>query len=241
MKNLFKLGFLSLLLAVFVVSCKETETIPEVLKLYSLTEKVGNYGYVELLEANTKWIFSIPLDKKSPLNDPDGAFHAASLQPLPDVMILMGTQEGKSNRTITIPSGKYVYLPLVFSSYWHYANDKCDPTFQPAAGQTLEAFLLGLTKDAMDDSKKMTAKLDGVEIVPDLTKYRVKTKAFTMLIANDFNTPACDYSKQNATVASEGFALLMKIPKGKHTLTYNTQFDSDPVPHQADTWNLIVE
>ena len=228
------------LLILMSISCKQNDPAPEVLQILSLTDKVGNYGYAELAQESSKWGLLPPLEK-SPFEDADGSLHKASLQPVPNVMILWGTGAGNSSRNITIPSRQYVFLPLIAYTNWYYTNDKCNPTYQPAAGQTAEAFLLGGAKEFIDVIKNMTAKLDGVEIVPDLTKYRAKTKLFTMLIGKGFDDPNCDYSKQNASVAVDGYYLLLKIPKGKHTLTYNAIVPSDPTPHPADTWNLTVE
>jgi hypothetical protein len=237
-KQSITLVFCFIILAM-VVSCKKTETEPDVLKVLTLTEKIGNYGYEELAVATSKWIYSMPLDKKSPLNDPDGTFHATALQPIPAITVLMGTADGNSSRNMSIPSGNYVFLPIIFANYWHYENDKCDPTFQPAQGQTLEAFLLENAAASIGEVTSMTAQLDGKEIVADLKKYQIKTKSFSSLIAADFNNPNCDYSKQNATMVADGYFLLLKLPKGKHTITYNSVIPN--VVHPPDTWNLTVE
>ena len=241
MKKQIVLSAVCLLLAVFIPSsCKKDEAVPEVLKVLSLTEKAGNYGYPELSQEVAKWIFALPI-AKGPLTDPDGSHHASGVQPLSNIVILLGTTDGKSSRNITIPSDKYVFLPMIFSTNWYYEKDDCNPDYKPATGQTAEAFLETDIVAEIDGVKNMTAKLDGVELATDWTKYRVKSKSFTFAPDKEFLDTNCDYSKQKAIAITDGYYLLLKIPKGKHTLTYNANAPSEPTPHQPDTWNLTVE
>jgi hypothetical protein len=232
--------FTLLLLPVLYSSCQQDHLVPDGLQVVSLTDQIDGKGYNELTQEISKWTLEKPIDK-SPANDPDGALHDASLQPLSGVMLLEGNFGGESTRSLTIPAGRYVFVPVFLTTTWYYENDKCDPTFQPGLGQSLEEFLLSLTVDIMDGATNMSMKLDGKEIVADLKQYRVKTKAFSFMPDKDFNNPNCDYSQQKATGVSDGYALFLKLPKGKHTLTYQGDIPGTDPFHEEIAWNLTVE
>jgi hypothetical protein len=237
---IFNSLIICLLTTVFFSCKKENEAAPETVKVYSVTEKVNNLGYADLMEIGDKWLFTAK-EGENPAEDPDGKFSEAAYQPNPNVTILAPNFGGISNRTLTIPASKPVYVPILGITGWYFANDPCDPTYGPAPGQSIEAFFGQEIEAYMADMKSVTATLDGKDIVPDLTKYLVYSKAYQLEILEIFQDPNCDNSGKKANAMSGGYSLLMKIPKGKHVLNYKGVFKDEPDFEAEVTWNLTVE
>jgi hypothetical protein len=244
MKKLLFSSFLSLLAACVMFSCKK-EVEPDTLKIFSLTEKVGNYGYKELEEASIKWFFGFPTDPTNPLLDETGAHSIAAKQPVSGFTILPSNFGGKTTRTLTIPASNYVYLTPLASLVWYYENDACDPDWKPAAGQSLKDFLVQELAKFSDTSKGLVSiKLDGTELVTDKNLLRVKSDVMEVIIHKDFNNPQCDYTGKKAKVVSEGYGMLLKITKGKHILVMKGTIPADKpedIFEAEVTWNLTVE
>lgn len=241
-KTLIK-SFLSLLCVSIIISCKKDETEPDILKVYELTETVNGLGYPELDEISSKWLVGTPPDK-SAANDEDGKLSGNTFQPNANVTILAFNFGGKSNRTLTIPASKPVYVPILGYTFWYFDKDPCDPTYGPAANQTIEAFLRPQVDELFKAPHTVSAKLNGQDLVPDLKKYLAKSKAFDFTVPDEYQDPACNNSGKKAHALSHTYALLLKLPKGKHTLVYKGAFpDPDPkLNFETEvTWDLIVE
>lgn len=244
MKRLLFSSLLSLLAAWGMFSCKQ-EVEPDTLKIFSLTEKVGNYGHKELEEASIKWFFGFPTDATNPLLDETGAQSVATKQPVSGFTILPSNFGGKTTRTLTISSSNHVYLTPLASLVWYYENDACDPDWKPATGQSLKDFLTQELAKFWDTSKGLVSiKLDGTELVTDKNQFRVKSDVIEVTIHKDFNNPQCDYTGKKAKAVSDGYGMLLKIPKGKHTLVMKGTIPADKsedVFEAEVTWNLTVE
>ena len=245
MKKLIQLSILCLLITAVLISCKKSDPEPDVLKILGLTEKVGNVGYKELSEAKAKLFLTMANDNKNPFNDEKGDLSQTAKQPLAGFTILPSNLGGKSTRTLTIPASNYVFLSPLGATIWYYENDKCDPDWKPKTGQTLKDFLYQELATFVNHEKATASVvLDGVELMPDKTKFRRKSDVFDLVIHPDYNNPACDYSKQTAKTISDSFEILLKLPKGKHVLVMKGIFpDPDPanVFEAIVTWNLTVE
>ncbi len=244
MKKLLINSLLCFLLVAFIsISCKKDETDPDVLKVYELTETVNGLGYSDLEEISSKWLIGSSPDK-SAANDEDGKLSGSGFQPNTNVTILAFNFGGKSKRTLTIPSSKPVYVPILGYTYWYFDKDPCDPTYGPAANQTVEAFLRPQIDELFKVTHTVTAKLDGQDIVPDLKKYLAKSKAFDFTVPDEYQDPACNNKGKKAHALSHSYALLLKLPKGKHTLVYSGAFpNADPSQNFETevTWTLTVE
>ena len=242
MKKLTILSTLVFLILICVFACKKNDdvVIDDALKVFGLTEQVDGKSYSDLDEASTRWIF--PADfTKTPLEDADGSRSVSSLQPLPNVMILASNSGGTSTRSLTIPTGRYVFFQIVGITSYYFENDKCYPNDKPALGQSIGDYLASTIDPVLNGVKNMTAQLDGKDLVVDLTKYKVKTKAFAFVPPKAILDPACDYSNQTATALDISYALLLKIPKGKHVLTYKADLPDAGNFHTEIVWNLTVE
>ena len=229
------------LLSITVTSCKKDDVVADdSLRVFALTEQLDGKSYSDLGEVAAKWYF--PADfAKSPLDDADGSRSAVGVQPLSNVVILASNLSGISTRKLTIPAGRPVYFPIVGFTNWYFVNDKCYPDYKPVAGQSLADFLAADTEPIMNGVKNLTAQLDGKDLVADLTKFKVKTKPFAFVPPKDLLDPACDYTNQTSTALDISYALLVRIPKGKHVLTYKADLPDANNFHTEVTWNLTVE
>ncbi|MES2797498.1 MAG: hypothetical protein V4683_16120 [Bacteroidota bacterium] len=212
-----------------------TEVIP-------LNGSANGYTYYDIEIAFVNWILG-PSFNDSPLSDPDGSRHVAGLQPLNGIMILGSNFGGESTRSVTIPADTYVYLPVFGYVFWKYspADDPCDHSKMPV-GHPLYNFLGARLKSFENNQKSqdLIAKVDGVDIVPDLTQYKVVSSPFYLIANNDFNNPACDYTGKIATAKNMGYGVLIKLSPGPHTIVFsgitnNNQF------YSGVTWNVNVE
>lgn len=232
-----------MILGSFVFSCKKEDAEPEVLKVYELTETVSGLTYADLEKIATIWLIGTTPDK-SAANDADGKLAAASFQPNPNVTILPFNFGGKSTRTLTIPASKPIYMPMLGYTYWFFDNDPCDPDFKPTLGQSVEAFLQPYIDELFSAEHTISAKLNGKDMVSDVKKYHAQSKAFDMLIPEEFQDPSCAIIDKKAHVISTSYSLFFKLPKGKHTIVYTGAFpNSDPsLSFETEvTYNLIVE
>jgi hypothetical protein len=242
-KNIYLQCISLYLFSIIFLSCKKTDAEPDALKVYELTESVNGLGYADIEEISSKWLIGSPPDK-SAANDEDGKLSGSSFQPNGNVNILAYNFGGKTVRTLTISASKPVYVPVLGYTYWYFDKDPCDPTYGPAANQTVEAFLRPQIDELFKVPHTVTAKLDGKDIVPDLKKYLAKTKAFDLTVPEEYQDPACDNKGKKAHTLAHSYALLLKLPKGKHTLVYTGAFpNADPnLNFETEvTWNLTVE
>lgn len=230
-----------LLLAVSGQACpKDSVVATDNVQIVSLTETIDGKTYSDLDEIATKWIF--PADfSKTPLDDADGSRSAIGLQPLETVVFLASNLGGSSTRSLTIPANRYVFFQLIGSTNWYFVNDPCNPDYKPAAGQSAIDFLSVDIDLTLSGVKNMIAQLDGKDLVTDLTKYKVMTKPFSLIPPKDFLDPTCDYTNQVAVAIDSSYALLLKIPKGNHVLTYKANLSDTSDFRSELIWHLTVE
>lgn len=212
-----------------------TEVVP-------LNGTANGYTYFDIDKAFVRWILA-PAFNESPLSDPDGSLHVASMQPLPGIMILGSNFGGESTRSATIPANSYVYLPVFGYTAWKYSpeDDPCDHSKIPE-GNPLTKFLSAKLKSLENSQKSdgLIAKVDGMNIVSDLAQYKIVSTPFTLISNNDFNNPACDYTGKIAIATGVGYGVVIKLSPGPHTIVFsgitnNKQF------YSGVTWNLTVE
>lgn len=234
-----KIPLIVTLLIVFGVGCND-HIDPQGFQVFDLSTKVDGNGFNELSQQYTKWVLSQSLSETPLSDDSIGRFHAANRQPIKNVTILTSNFGGKTTRSLTISGSNYVFLPIITSSWFYFENDLCNPTFKPAANQSVEDFLTAAAGEDLKGATNISAKFDGQDIAPNLTSYRVITKAFKFALHKDYTDPNCDYSGQQPTNVNAGYYLMLKLPKGKHTLTYTTDLPAYNFALDM-TWNLTVE
>jgi hypothetical protein len=166
-----------------------------------------------------KWALGIQL-AENPLIDETGEF--ADVDQAGPVWFLAGNFGGTTERTISIPTGKALFFPLVNAVLW-------DPEDLPMAVEIAE--MLGLDPDdltteellrvavnfAIDATTDLSLTIDGQEI-QDLFAYRADSPAFLLVdadLAEDLGYPHLD---SRLSVADGCWIMLAPLPPGEHTI-----------------------
>ncbi|WP_420151124.1 hypothetical protein [Spirosoma sp.] len=237
-----------LLVGLFAGACQTDHVVPtdgllviDPSEKISLTPNGPQYGYSELTQEMLKWLFALPV-ADSPFSDEDGSVHKNTPQPIPGVTFLSSNLGGTSVRTATVSSDQYLFINPLGGLTFYFRNDICDPTFTIPPGQTETEYLLGLAAPMMDAVTNVSVKVDGVNLLTDLKKYRIKTPAFELGIHMDYLDPACDNGTQKAIAVDDGFSILLKLPKGQHTIAMAGEIPDAAHPFTTEViWNLTVE
>lgn len=162
-----------------------------------------------------KWIFSIPASE-SPLFE-SGAVDISAHQS-GNLWYLAGSWVGPVVRSGTVPAGKRIFAPIV-----NYINDyPCpDPAFQPAPGESMEAFLLRTGNDALGYPADIFLEIDGVP-QQNLADYRAASHLFTFQADASWvggGDPCITGEPQPAVAIGYSF-LLEPLTPGEHTLHF---------------------
>lgn len=196
------------------------------------SNRVGMTGpLVDLSVRNWQWFMSIPAGVGPTVDD---GLNCGINQDGP-VWFMGGPLFENYTRTCRIPLGKKIFLPIIDV----IADYPCpaDPTFKPAAGQTLEAFLNALAGGLMDQVTLAQAQFDGrpVEV------HRLTSKLFGFTAAADLKNSFDSCATGSPQVAtSDGFFVLLPPPsRGQHVLRIQSTFGA--AGHTEGTYNLIIE
>lgn len=221
---------------------KSARSAVAITEIVPLNGSAMGHTYKQIEEKYAQWILGVPF-ADSPLSDQNGAAFEASKQPIPGIMILSSNFGGESVRSATIPAGSFIYIPVFGGTAWKYSAgvDACDPSKVPD-GHPLNMATNAILKPYIHPQKAsgLIAQVDGIDIVPDLTKQLVVTDPFQISIDNSFQNPACDYTGKMATAVTMDFAVMLKLEPGSHTIRFsglsnNKQF------YSGVTWNVVVE
>lgn len=165
-----------------------------------------------------RWAYSIPL-ATNPTSDPSQSCDQNQDAP---VFFLTSSDTGKN----IVPRDKPIGVALASLM----ADYPCpDPTYKPAAGQSLYDFLLPQAKAPQDEVASIDATLDGKPL-KDLLGYRVTSKELFYFVGNKslaaptFDT--CVTGKPQPAVADAVFIMIKPLPPGPHVLTENLVLDS---------------
>ena len=177
------------------------------------------YGktYGEWAAALEQWIEAIPYGV-NPANDPDGS--QSAINQSGSVWFLAGTFKDTTNtkgyfRSVTIPAGTAIFFPLI-----DYLNDyPCPepPPFEPAPGQSLEAFLTSGAKTIINGVNQLEADLDNQL----LSAYRFNSRLFSFTAAGSLSQiDSCITGSPQLGVV-DGYWLFLNPPSpGKHKLHF---------------------
>ncbi len=162
-----------------------------------------------------KWAVSFPFTS-NPVFDPTGAFNEQGQTQIP--WFLAGSAGGVGERSVTIPGGRPVFLPLLC-----IGNDyPCpDPTFQPAPGQSLEDFLAEGAKALADMTDVLSAEVDGVAL-KNLARYRGASKLeyWTEDPSLTANWDPCGTGSPQPFVSDGYWLMLPPFTPGEHTIHF---------------------
>jgi len=162
-----------------------------------------------------QWSLSIPADH-NPSLDATGADAAQGQSG--HVWFLAGIfgAGGSVERTVTIPAGKALFLPI-YNVVEINAPQLGDPPW--SAARELE--LRQLAADSIESVTDLSADIDGRPVV-DLASYRVQDDGpFNVDLPdnNVFDVPADTYGP---SVSDGYFLMLAPLPAGKHTIHFSS-------------------
>lgn len=159
------------------------------------------------------WVWKLPY-AQNPVFDTNGS--SAHLGQSGDVWFLAGTAGGKTERSVIIPNGKSLFVPLI-----NVANDyPCpDPNFKPAEGQSLFDFLKLGAADFVAGATNLFAEVDGVAIT-NLFSYRGTSALFSFTASPTLKNPwdICITGGEQQAVADGYWLMLKPLSPGTHTL-----------------------
>lgn len=207
--------------------CASSSSTPRVVPVDTLKGQL----YQGLSATWWQWEFSLPYDK-NPWFDDKGKL-AGNGQCGP-IFFLTGSFTGeKVDRCITIPTGKYLFFPII--NAWA-DNIEVNP---PMTFKQLQA----TAASYIDPVTKLYATVDGKNIC-NLFDYRVKSKPFAYWLPPEGNVIqvvfGLDYKGWICPAASDGYWLLLEpLPEGKHILTFGG--GTDETTMQDVTYTIKVK
>jgi hypothetical protein len=156
-----------------------------------------------------RWFEAIPL-AVVPHGDPTGA--NCGIGQAGPVWFLSGPLGGNFNKACTVPAGKAIFSPVynVIDDY------PCpDPKFQPAQGQSLEAYLKTDIAQYVDPLAYATAMLDNLP----LRVHRVKTPLFGFTAAaSNVDVDSCITGSPQLAVSDGYYVFIEPLSPGQHIL-----------------------
>ena len=172
--------------------------------MYTMDEKPFGKSWDEWTSTWWTWFFSTPIENHPAFDETGNKSCANPFDP--NVWFLAGTTGGNAERTITIPAGKAVLLPVinVATSYSENPNLKTE--------EEMTSFI----QAHMKDIAKREASIDG-EKVDISEKHRVRSKSF------EFSFPSNNIYgvKEGQTRGvGEGYWLFLRpLARGTHYIT----------------------
>lgn len=204
---------------------------------YAIDAMVDGKTYTEWAIGWHQFMMAVPI-AEVPFLDTTGA-HCADRQTGPVWYLAGAGSSDPVTRACTIPANTKIFLPLV-----NYLNDfPCpDPTFAPAAGQSLEAFLTAGASGIAVATTDVGLDVDGVAI-PNVRNYRVTTNMFnfTADISNQAND-SCITGMEQQGVSDGYWLMLPPLSPGAHTLHIHALQDwgGGATFAQDVTYNLTI-
>jgi hypothetical protein len=187
--------------------------------VYQPDSKPFGMTYGEWAGTWWQWVLGIPKNV-SPFLDTNGA-QCGSLQQGP-VWFLAGTSGPLASavRECSIPAGQAILIPIVT-----FLNDYPCPIppppgapFEPAPGQSIEAFLTAGATGVVDTAGVLEAEIDG-KPVRNLTAYRATSRMIQFTAAKDLDAlDACITGSPQVGVADGYWLMLKPLSVGRHTL-----------------------
>ncbi len=140
------------------------------------------------------------------------------------------------SRNCTIPNGK----ALVVNVSGVLNDFPCpDPTFHPAPGQSLYAFLIAGAAPIVNAAFNLQLSVDG-QAVPDVVAYRFTSKHLFSITGDPSLQSVLDpcITGTPQPAISDGYTVMLKpLSPGQHVVTWSAQ---DPMGTTTDTFNLTV-
>jgi len=165
-----------------------------------------------------QWLLAIPADQNPTL---DATGEDCAVDQSGQVWFLAGTPGGKAIRTCTVPPGTFLFFPIVNAEMDYPCPD---PTFQPAPGQSLEAFLTENVRALVDLVSDVRAEIDGRAVKVD--DFRVTSNLF--YFTGDPSLTAvfdsCITGSSQPAVSDGYWLMLAPLSPGTHTIHFGGKF-----------------
>lgn len=192
--------------------------------LFTLDSTPFGIPYNEWTAKWWEWLISIPLSQ-NPAADNTGEFCAKNQNQTDPVWFLVGTFQGRTERTCEIPAGKGLLFPVLNleCSFAEYTNLKTDSELSQCA------------KEAVDKVTFVQASVDGVE-VKDI--FRTQSPPFTVTFPreNIFGVEAV----QTRAVSDGYWVFLQPLSTGTHTINFKGAVVDVPTTGIASITNDVT-
>ena len=197
--------------------------------------RVHGLTYTEWSVKWWQWLLSIPADQ-SPTFDTTGEDCAVGQSG--HVWFLAGTPGGSATRTCTVPPGTSLFFPIINAEFDYPCPD---PGFQPAPGQSLEAFLTENVTTLIDAVKDLALEIDGVA-VENLGNYRVTSPLFEFVGHPSLTAvfDSCITGSSQPAVSDGYWVMLPPLSRGSHTIHLHGAIDGFGFETDV-TYTLLVE
>jgi hypothetical protein len=187
-------------------------------------------GYEQLAGNWLEWVTSIP-NASSPLLDPDGSY--AAIGQGGKVWFLAGNMGGSDTRSVTVPAGKAVFLP-VLNYFWVNTPELGDNPWSPDQ----EAYARSILAGYIDTAQELVLQIDG-KTVPNV--YELLRASSTVGVCN---LPTENLWGANAgphpCVADGFWALLPPMSTGQHVIHFSGELGAAPGWFLDVTYHLTV-
>jgi len=207
----------------------------------------GDMTYGEWGGAWWSWALGIPA-ASNPVIDETGEFGDVDQQG--SVWFLAGTFGATAERTLSVPTGKKLFFPIINSVWWapddvEFAAMIAEDVLglDPEEFTDKELIELMAVLQVTFDTLQMHCTVDGVEIT-NLEDYFAVSPPFPIIdtdLLDDWEVPI---SQPNCAIAAGYWLMLNPLKKGEHTIHFSADGQGNPV--FADfaldvTYHLTVE
>ena len=179
------------------------ENLRPVSLLFTLKEQPFGRSWEEWATKWWQWFLSMPIDN-NPAYDITGE-KANVNQPYPNVWFLAGTTGGTAERTITVPVGKAILVPIINITTSYLEN----PNLRT------EGDMAAYVNSHMKDIVKKEASIDGEDLLIS-DNYRVRCPTFSFFFPKN-NIYGVHEGRTKGT--GDGYWLFIKpLSRGTHTI-----------------------
>lgn len=195
-------------------------------------------AYGEWSGAWWQWNYAQP-NSSSPVTDTTGAFGA--LGQSGSVWFLAGTYGTTAERTLTVPSGKFLFLPII-NTLWINVPELGDNPWSDEQ----RAFARDYIAPFIDNAHNLACEVDGVP-VPDVAAYRCATpdgKEYMVTFPTDDNpwAPWLTAGTYGPCVDDGIYLMLPPLTPGMHTIHFTAASMNGTTPFALEvTYHLTVQ
>ena len=203
-------------------------------KVVSPQSHVHGLTYAQWSERWWQWLLAIPVDQNPTL---DSTGEDCAVDQSGHVWFLSGTAGGSATRTCTIPHGTFLFFPIINAEMDYPCPDA---GFEPAPGQSLEAFLTENVKALIDLVNDPQVEVDGVS-VKKVSDYRVTSRLF--YFTGDLSMTAydsCITGSPQPAVSDGYWIMLAPLSKGTHTIHFRGEIEGFGFATET-TYTLFVK